>query len=101
MTPAEKQQLVQEVVRRGDAGRTALRESGERLLQEIEGKLLEQGIPADLILYMRERREMRRAVSDIARKAFPVETLPDGALPIFERDLGVAAIVTDDPEAGS
>src|SRR5262245_66530929 len=108
MTPAEKQLLVQQVLKQaGQAldqhvGRAVLSESVERLREEIEAKLLAEGIPPSLLLYMRLASERRRLVHDAARKMFPVESLPDGALPIYDRDPEVASLVVDDaPAAGS
>lgn len=80
-----------------------LREASEALL-EIEAELVAQGVPESLLLYMRavhrERWALRRAMHDMARNSFPVEPLPDGALPVYDREPDVASLVTDDPEAG-
>lgn len=35
----------------------------------------------------------RLSAYDIARKAFPIEPMPEGALPCYDRDLDVAAVV--------
>lgn len=102
MTPAEKQRLVEEVQKHQGAGRASLADSADRFREEVETKLLEEGVPASLLLYMRGVQEQRRLVHEVAGKLFPVQPLPDGALPIYDRDPEVASIITDDdPEAGS
>lgn len=101
MTSEEKQRLVQEALKRGEAGRASLRDSADRLRAEMEERLLAEGVPASLLIYMRLAQERRFLPSRIARELIQVQSLPDGALPIYDRDPEVAAIVTDDPEAGS
>lgn len=45
-----------------------------------------------------KRFDSRLTLTDIARKAFSVEQMPPGALPIYDTDLDVSKIVMDDKE---
>ena len=49
-------------------------------------------LAASMIQPLRDRRDYR----SVARKAFFVESLPDGALPIYDKDTGVSAYVVSE-----
>jgi hypothetical protein len=82
MTPEEKEQIIQQAL----ATRGFVFDG-----PKIARTLLEQeGVPSEVIdlvePLMQARAEYRRACAEAGRNLFPVQPLPQGALPVYDRD---------------
>ncbi len=64
--------------------------SPEKLVAETVKHLKEQGVPdeinAPIAAMMLGRFRERRLMDDIAKKLIPIQELPPGAMPIYERE---------------
>lgn len=67
-------------------GQSVLGTLAHRLGGELDEKLRDAGLPEEYIQFMRKRRELRRSYTELARDMFPIQSLPDGAVPIYMRD---------------
>lgn len=70
-------------------GRRILNEASFRYLKEITLELQGKGIPDEVLAFMGAHAISRMrgpSMTDIARSMFPVEKLPQGALPFFVDD---------------
>jgi 5'-deoxynucleotidase YfbR-like HD superfamily hydrolase len=65
--------------------------------EDILKKIIE--LNANMISKWKERFPHRKSMLDIAREMFPIQPLPPGALPTYERDIDIANIVV--PETTS
>lgn len=87
MKNEEKQRLVSEVLARG--GQHPELFDSERLIDSIESDLRAQGVEEETLAVMRilsrARRQHIRMMSEIGRKLFPIEPLPTGAVPIYDK----------------
>jgi len=68
----------------------------EALRGKIEVDLREQGVDEAIIQYMsavNRARALLRPTPALARSLFPIERLPDGALPTYDGDPDVAGLI--------
>lgn len=93
------QQEIQAVIEYASKGGPhKLREWVDQMHAEIRADLEAKGVPPAVLDYMDARRRLRILTSQVARNIFQVEHLPDGALPIYDKDPEVAQIVIQDDE---
>lgn len=62
-------------------GQSVIGTLAHRLGKELDEKLRDAGLPEECIQLMRKRRELRLSYTELAREAFPIQSLPDGAVP--------------------
>jgi flagellar motor switch protein FliG len=85
MSPELKAAIVAEFLQRSRT-EPNLKLGGEEFHREIEAKLRSEGVPEELIQYMSARhreRALLRPTAALARALFPIERMPDGALPVY------------------
>lgn len=64
-------------------GRSSLKEATEQYALEVDEMARKAGYPEALIQLMRSRRE-RPSYTELARRMFPVEPMPEGAQAIYD-----------------
>lgn len=80
-TPAELELIVKQALEK----RPGFAELADRIRTEVEGRLREEGVPEVILQLMRSAQAERAAYRDLARKLFPVQQMPEGALPFYDK----------------
>lgn len=81
-TPAELELIVKQAQEKGPG----LAGLADRIRTEVEAKLREEGVPEVILQLMRSAQAERAAYRNLARELFPVQQMPEGALPIYDKD---------------
>jgi len=94
ISPEDAQRIVKQAL---EGRNPDLKKLGEGLRDEIEARLRADGVPEWMISYLRAVQEIRARTraSALVHSLIQVDQLPDGALPIYDRDPDVAGLVTD------
>ena len=71
-----------------------------KMLVEVNQTLLDKGVPIRAVAEMSAiavgRMNYRAAMNKALRNMIQIQPMPQGALPIYDRDLDVADIITDE-----
>jgi hypothetical protein len=100
LTPEEKQSIV-EAALKNPRSEVFSKKHQMQMLAETNKRMLQEGVAVEVVAHMSAHaigRMNQPSMMEIARKAFPVQELPMGALPIYDKDPEVAALVVPDAD---
>ncbi len=99
--PAEIKSIIQRALATEPEGRRFFKERAIQRLAEVTETLQAEGVPNDVLAILGANalsRILGPSPMDIARSLFPIESLPDGAIPVYDRDPDVAEMVAKTEE---
>ncbi len=100
LPPELVEAIINEAAERAKTGRNPLREMIDRAGAEADALAREYGLPEGFIAIQQARRN-RPSNLDIIKACFPIQSLPDGAKPIYDRDPEVVDLVLKDSDEES
>lgn len=100
LAPELVRAIIDAAADRAKTGRDPLREIIDRAGVEADALAREYGMSEEFIAIQQARRN-RPSNLELIKACFPIQSLPDGAKVIYDRDLGIAELVTKDPDGES